>query len=146
MLSQVQNPPSLSRKDSLVAFRVAAKDVGYLKKCAEDDYKRGEIKAPTLAALAKRLLYRHLRMLKDIDKARMMKYQQPRSFHSSTLDVEEPRPESDANDYPQAQDYDADDNDDDGLSIKRPYFYELFPDWKERIARKRHERSTPLLD
>jgi hypothetical protein len=68
----VQNNASLSRKETLVAFRVAAKDVEYLKKSAEDDYKDGEIKVPTLAALAKHLLYRHLRMLKDIEKARML--------------------------------------------------------------------------
>jgi hypothetical protein len=75
---------SFSRKDTLVAFRVAAKDVEYLKKSAEDDYKDGEINAPSLAALAKHLLYRHLRMLKDIEKARLWRAQQPGSFHNST--------------------------------------------------------------
>jgi len=121
-----------------VAFRVAPKDVGYLKKCAEDDYKRGEIKAPTLAALAKRLLYRHLRMLKDIDKARMMKYQQPRNLHNSSSELEEITLETANVNYLQKDNYDNDE----GSSIRGPLFYELFPNWKERIARKRHERST----
>ncbi len=94
---------SLSINDTLVAFRVAAKDVEYWKQSAEDYHKDGELKAPTLAALGKYLLYRHLNMLKDIEKARAWKDQQPQSLYNSTPKAEEPNLETtDVNNYRKA--------------------------------------------
>lgn len=125
------------RKDTLVVFRVATKDIEFLNKCAEDDYKSGEIKAPTLAAFAKHLLYQHLNILKDIEKARAWRAEQPRNLDNSTTEVvEEENLETASLNY-----YCNDDYDDQGVSLKRPYFYELYPDWKERIARIRPEHS-----
>jgi hypothetical protein len=40
----MENTASSSRKDTLVAFRVAAKDVEYFKQSAEHYYKDGDIK------------------------------------------------------------------------------------------------------
>jgi hypothetical protein len=133
----MDSPLSLSRKDSLVSFRIAANDVEYLRRSAQGDYKNGRIKAPTLAALAKHLLNQHLRMLKDIDKARMMKNQQPQTLHSGLSEFEETNLETANINYLLKDNYDNDE----GSSIRGPLFYELFPDWNERIARKRHERS-----
>ncbi len=132
------NASSSSRKDTLVAFRAAAEDVEYFKQSAEHYYKDGDIKRPTLAALAKHLLYRDLNILKGIEKARLWRAQQPESLHNSTQEVEVPNLETTSvNNYRKA-DYDDDnDNDnDEGLSLKRPFFYEL-PAWKERISRLR---------
>src|SRR5437588_10236666 len=120
---------SSSSKDTLVAFRVAAKDLQYFKQSAEDYHKNGEIKVPTLAALAKHLLYRDLNILKGIEKARLWRAQQPESIHNSTQEVELPNIETtNVNNY-RKDDYDDDNNDDEGSVLKRPFFYEL-PMWK----------------
>jgi len=126
---------SSSRKDTLVAFRVAAEDVEYFKQSAEHYYKDGDIKRPNLGALAKHLLYRDLNILKGIEKARLWRAQQPGNLHNRTQEVEVPNLETtNVNNYlkDDYDDYD-DDYDDEGSVLKRPFFYEL-PLWKERIA------------
>ena len=125
---------SSSRKDTLVAFRVAARDLQYFKQSAEDYHKNGEIKVPTLAALAKHLLYRDLDILKGIEKARLWRAQQPGNLHNSTQEVEVPNLET-----TNVNNYRKDDNDDEGSYLKRPFFYEL-PVWKERISRLRSQQ------
>jgi hypothetical protein len=122
---------SSSRKDTLVAFRVAAGDVEYFKQSAEDYHKNGEIKVPTLAALAKHLLYRDLNILKGIEKARLWRAQQPGNIDNGTQKVELPNLEATS-----VNNYLKDDYDDEGSVLERPFFYEL-PVWKERISRLR---------
>ncbi|HYT42841.1 MAG TPA: hypothetical protein VEP90_10865 [Methylomirabilota bacterium] len=125
---------SSSRKDTLVAFRVAAEDVEYFKQSAEHYYKDGDIKRPNLGALAKHLLYRDLNILKGIDKARLWRAQQPRNLHNSTQEVEVPNLET-----TNVNNYLKDDYYDEGSVLKRPFFYEL-PMWKDRISRLRSQQ------
>jgi hypothetical protein len=125
---------SSSRKDTLIAFRVSAKDLQYFKQSAEDYHKNGEIKVPTLAALAKHLLYRDLDILKGIEKARLWRAQQPGNLHNSTQEVEVPNLET-----TNVNTYLKDDYDDEGSVLERPFFYEL-PVWKERISRLRSQQ------
>src|SRR5438132_10148176 len=133
----MENTSSSSRKDTLVAFRVAAEDVEYFKQSAEHYYKDEDIKRPNLGALAKHLLYRHLNILKGIEKARLWRAQQPGNLHNSTQEVQET---TNVNNYRKDDynDYD-DDYDDEGSVLKRPFFYEL-PAWKERISRLRSQQ------
>jgi len=133
----MENTSSSSRKDTLVAFRVAAEDVEYFKQSAEHYYKDGDIKRPNLGALAKHLLYRDLNILKGIEKARLWRAQQPGNLHNRTQEVEVPNLETtNVNNY-RKDDYD--DYDDEGSVLKRPFFYEL-PMWKERISRLRSQQ------
>ena len=130
----MQSKSPLSRKETLVAFRVADRDLQYFKQSAEDYHKNGEIKVPTLAALAKHLLYRHLNILKGIEKARLWRAQQPGSLHNSTQEVEVPNLET-----TNVNNYLKDDYYDEGSVLKRPFFYEL-PMWKDRISRLRSQQ------
>jgi hypothetical protein len=86
-----------SKKETLVAFRIAAKDVEDFKKMAEDHYRRGDIKTPTVAALGKWNLYWTCNMLKDLEKARILADEQQRrrqqQFENShqAIEVEKPK-------------------------------------------------------
>jgi len=125
---------SSSRKDTLVAFRVAAEDVKYFKQSAELYYKDGYIKRPNLGALAKHLLYRDLDILKGIEKASLWRAQQPGNIDNGTQEVELPNLET-----TNVNNYLTDDYYDEGSVLMRPFFYEL-PAWKERISRLRSQQ------
>lgn len=166
-----------SKKETLVAFRIAANDVDSFKQMAEDQYKRGEIKTPTIAALCKRNLYWTCSMLKDLEKARILAdKQRQRLISLSQLEEQKRQPRARIKDYdhqyryydntypstqmpasrpPQnpdvhditlrnqsgqeiRQDYNYDYN---CKSISRPFFYELYPDWKQMIAKTGTERK-----
>ena len=159
-----------SMKETLVAFRIAARDVEFFKRMAEDHYKRGEIKTPTVAALGKWNLYWTCNMLKDLEKARILadEQQQFENSHRS-LEVEKPKIDDYKHryrdfGYPSSQlqpprihqvpyvndmslqnrgeDMKKDYNfNHDGKSITRPFFYELFPDWEQIIAKTRTKRE-----
>ena len=149
-----------SKKETLVAFRIAAKDLDFFKRMAEDHFKRGDIKTPTVAALCKQNLYWTCNMLKDLEKARILADQQlQRSIITSEL--EEPTTTTKIEDYdPQHKCYDntypyanhmtlqnqsgedgKEDYNYDGKSIRRPFFYELYPNWEQRITKARTERK-----
>ena len=67
----MERPVRSSRKDTLVAFRIPSKDIEFFKRRAEAEYRRGDIKTPTIAALCKRNLYWTCNILNDLDKAGM---------------------------------------------------------------------------
>ncbi len=167
----MENPSLSSNKETLVAFRIAAKDLEFFKQMAEDHYKRGEIKAPTVAALCKRNLYWTCTMLKDLEKARIMADEQQQSENSYRA-IEAGMPKIDDykhryRDYTHPssqlqpprvpypndmslQNQSREDDDEDynynynfnGKSITRPFFYELFPDWKQLMPNTRTRVRT----
>jgi hypothetical protein len=153
-----------SKRETLVAFRIAAKDLEFFKQMAEDHYKRGDIKTPTVAALGKWNLYWTSNMLKDLEKARILADEQQQFENSHrAIEVEKPKvdqyrhryrdysyPSSQSqppnvphvNDLSQQNQGGEDDKEDynfnyDGKSITRPFFYEVFPDWEQLMPKTR---------
>jgi hypothetical protein len=166
----MESTAASSKKDTLVAFRIAAKDIEFFKQMAEDHYRRGDIKTPTVAALGKWNLYWTCNMLKDLEKARTLADQQQQSENSHrSPEVEKPKIddyEKRYRDYsypasqlqppkvpqiPYANDMslqnggedNKEDYDYDGLSIRRPFFYEVFPEWEQYFAKTRRLRRLP---
>lgn len=153
------------KKDTLVAFRIAANDIDFFKQMVDDHYKMGEIKTQTLAALSKYLLYSRYKMCKDLEKVQMLTAQ--RSQPSYTNTSEEPRGWSNVNDHHHSNNYnypestspkisnssytnemrlqnqreDNEDNDD-GNVLKRPFFYEVYPNWYGKDIKRRDEKRT----
>jgi hypothetical protein len=80
-----------SNKETLVAFRIAAKDLEFFKRMAEDHYRRGDIKTPTVAALGKWNLYWTCNMLKDLEKARILTDQQQSENSHRAIEVGKPK-------------------------------------------------------
>jgi len=116
----------------LVAFRVAGKDVEFFKQMAEDHYRRGDIKTPTIAALGKWNLYWTCKMLKDLEKVRILTDQE-RSHSFGEPEVEDTKI-SDYDDRYNDDRYSTDgkgDYNDDGRWIKRPFFYEIWQKYKQ---------------
>jgi hypothetical protein len=100
----MESTPLSSKKETLVAFRIAAKDVEFFKQMAHNHFKRGDIKAPTVAALGKWNLYWTCNMLKDLEKARILADQQPqRSISPSELEL--PKPQTKIIDHDQEYKY-----------------------------------------
>jgi len=154
-----------SKNETLVAFRIAAKDVEFFKQMADDHYKRGDIKTPTVAALGKWNLYWTCNMLKDLEKARILTDQQQFQNSYGEPEVEEPKISCSMNhgdsfptsflpstDHPKVS-YPNDTilqnemidgkGDSDGLSIRRPFFYEIFPDWqKQKKLQGQNNKAT----
>lgn len=123
---------------------------------ANDQFERGDIRSPTVAALCKRNLYRTCNMLKDLEKAQMMKDQQSQGLYDNAS--EEPRAGSSANGYYLYHNYnystspmpevssisheiemglqnEIEGNDDEGKVLKQPFFYEVYSNWKQEIKR-----------
>jgi hypothetical protein len=159
-----------SKRETLVAFRIAAKDLEFFKQMAEDHYKRGDIKTPTVAALGKWNLYWTCNMLKDLEKARILTDQQRSENSHRAPEVEKPKiddykhtysdhsyisspmPPHEASQIPcpsgtTLQNQMIDRKEDyninyDGKSITRPFFYEVFPDWEQLIPKTRTRTRT----
>lgn len=159
-----------SSKETLVAFRIAAKDLEFFKRMAAEHYKRGDIKKPTLAALGKWNLYWTRNMLKDLEKARILTVEQQRQqrqqqqsenshraieggmpkiddYEKSYRDYSFPSSQLQRPRVPYVNDMSLQNRDEyskedynfnhDGKSITRPFFFELFPDWEQRITKTR---------
>jgi hypothetical protein len=64
-----------SKNETLVAFRIAAKDVEDFKRMAHVYHKKGDIKISTLSALGKKALYWSFNLWKRLEEAKTLAIQ-----------------------------------------------------------------------